>query len=294
MSGEPWSLGKLTRKRADGSTYWHYCLKWADDGGSHRVSLGTTSRAAAETQAREFWTRHTLAAADTIGQIMTAYLATDPSDVARKKHGWKAAEPFWGALRLNQVDEDTSKVSYPAWRKRAANTMRNELGAINSALKWAVRNKLIPSAPPIVLPAMPESEVEHLTRAQFRKFLKGCRAPHVILFAKLAIATGARCSALLELPWIRVDFDREQINLNPAGRIQKDNKRRATVPMTKQLKEALTEARECAITPFVIESGGDRIHSIKKGFEAASARSGVRCTPHMLRHSAAVWMLKKP
>jgi integrase len=290
MSGEPWVLGKLTRKRQDGSTYWSYCLRWVDDGGPHRVSLGTTSRTAAEAQAREFWTKHTLASADTIGQIMEAYLDSHPSDETRKRHGWKAAKEFWSALRIDQIDEHTSKVDYPAWRNRAANTMRNELGAINSGLKWALANRLIPSAPSIVLPAMPESEVEHLSRAQFKRFLKGCKAPHVILFAKLAIATGARCSALLELPWIRVDFDREQINLNPLGRIQKDNKRRATVPMTKQLKEALLEAQECAITPFVIESGGDRIHSIKKGFEAASKRSGVRCTPHMLRHSAAVWM----
>lgn len=290
MSGEPWTLGKLTRKRVDGSTYWAYCIRWADNRGSHRVSLGTQSRTAAEAQAREFWTRHTLASADTIGQIVTAYLDTHPSDEARKRDGWKAAKAFWGNLRIDQVDEKTSTEAYPAWRQRAANTMRNELGTINSALKWAKRTKLIPDTPAIILPAMPESEVEHLSRAQFKRFLKGCKAPHVALFAKLALATGARCRALLELPWVRVDFDRRQINLNPPDRIQKNNKRRATVPMTDQLYDALLEARESALSPFVIEVGGDRILSIRKGFEAASARSKVHCTPHMLRHSAAVWM----
>lgn len=290
MSGEPWVLGKLTRKRADGSTYWAYCIRWADERGTHRVSLGTTSRTAAEAQAREFWTRHTLASADTIGQVVSAYLDSHPGDETRKRHGWKAAEPFWGALRIDQIDEATSKTDYPEWRKRAPNTMRNELGVVNAALKWALRSKLIPAAPPIILPAMPESEVEHLTRRQFKRFLAGCKAPHVALFAKLAIATGARCTALLELTWDRVDFGRDQINLNPAGRVQKDNKRRATVTMNEQIKATLQEAYEVSISPYVIEVGGKPIRSIKKGFEAASVRSGVRCTPHMLRHSAAVWM----
>lgn len=291
MPGEPWSIGKLTRRRDDGTTYWSWCIRYADAGGSHRVSLGTTSRTAAEAKAREFWQRLTLAHADTIGEIMTAYLDSHPADEARKRHGWKASQPFWGRLRLDQVDVVTSKIEYPAWRNRAANTVRNELGAINSALKWAKRSGLLPGDPPaIILPPMPESEVEHLTKAQFRKFLAGCHAPHVRLFAQLAVTTGARCTALLELPWVRVDLDRRIINLNPAGRTQKDNKRRATVPINDRLLPVLVEAREFALTPFVIEQGGDRIRSIKKGIAAAAQRSGVHCTPHMFRHSAAVWM----
>lgn len=292
MSGEPWTLGKLTRRRADGSTYWHWCIKWSDQRGPHRLSLGTASRTAAEAQARQFWTRHTLAAADTIGQLVEGYLdaLNGAGDEKRKREGWKAAKPFWGHLRVDQVDDLTSRDEYPAWRNRAANTLRNELGLINTALKWAKRGKMISDAPPIILPAMPESEVEHLTKAQFRKFLAGCRAPHVKLFAQLAVTTGARCTALLELPWIRVDLDRRLINLNPAGRIQKENKRRATVPINDKLHPVLTEAKEAALSPFVIETGGERIKSIKKGIEAASKRSGVHCTPHMFRHSAAVWM----
>ena len=225
---------------------------------------------------------------------MAAYLDSlgTGGDVIRKRHAWKAAQGFWGNLRMTQIDDETS-AAYARSRNRAANTLRNELGAIRTALKWAERKKIIERAPPVILPAMPESEVEHLSKAQFRRFLAGCKAPHVRLFAQLAILTGARASALLELPWIRVDLERRRINLNPAGRIQKENKRRATVPINDKLYPILLEAKECALTPFVIESRGDRIQSIKKGFEAASQRSGVRCTPHMLRHSAAVWMAEE-
>ena len=52
----------------------------------------------------------------------------------------------------------------------------------------------------------------------------------------------------------------------------------------------LIEAKEAAQTDYVIEYQGGPVASIRKGFEAASARSGVHCTPHMLRHSAAVRM----
>lgn len=294
MSDRPWRIGSLTRRRADGTKYRTWVIKWADAGGPHRLSLGTADRSAAEATARDFWARRTLTGADTVGEIMTAYLASlnGTRDEKRKRQAWVHAGPFWADRRIGQIDRETS-AAYVAQRKRAANTLRNELGPIRTALRWAVGEKLIAAAPPIVLPAMPDSEVEHLTKAQFRRFLAGCRAPHVRLFAQLAVTTGGRASALLELPWVRVDLERRVINLNAAGRIQRENKRRATVPINERLHAILTEARAAALSPFVIESGGDRIKSIANGIAAAARRSKVRCTPHMFRHSAAVWMAEQ-
>lgn len=231
---------------------------------------------------------------------MTAYLDTlgGTRDEKRKREAWKAAEPFWGKLRPDQVDKETSG-EYLAWRAKAANTMRNELGPIRTALAWALGEGIIKQAPPIKLPAMPESEVEHLTKAQFRRFLEGCHAPHVRLFVQLALTTGARSKHLLSLPWVRVDLERRRINLKPVRAAadleerEAPNKGRAIVPINDRLLPLLVEAKAGALTPFVIEHNGERIASIRKGMEAASARSGVRCTPHMLRHSAAVWMAEE-
>ncbi len=294
MSRQSWTIGSLTRKRTDGTSYRTWCIKWTDGDGPHRLSLGTEDRAAAETAARLFWSRRTVASAGTVGDVMTAYLDSlqGARDERRKREAWSAAGPFWSGLRMTQIDRQTS-ATYIAQRNRAANTLRNELGAIRTALRWAVGEKLIPEAPPIILPPMPESEVHHLSKAQFRRFLNGCRAPHVKLFAQLAITTGGRATALLELPWVRVDFERRVINLNPAGRVQKDNKRRAAVPINDRLFPLLVDARAGALTPFVIETGGERILSIRKGIGAAAERSGVHCTPHMFRHSAAVWMAEE-
>jgi len=58
-------IGVLRRKRDDGTAYWSFAIKWADERGAHRVSLGTTDRAAAEAKARKFWAERTIGHADT-------------------------------------------------------------------------------------------------------------------------------------------------------------------------------------------------------------------------------------
>lgn len=136
---------------------------------------------------------------------------------------------------------------------------------------------------------MPETSVGHLTKEQFRQFLTGCGSSHVLLFAMLAVVTGARKTALLEAKWEQVDFDRRMIRLNPAGRDQ-NRKHRATVPLNDMILPALREARLGALTEYVIEHRGAPLQDIKNGIAAAASRSGVPCHPHMFRHSAAVWM----
>lgn len=218
---------------------------------------------------------------------MEAFLTATDGQTGNKRdrEAWRAAEPFWGNVRPALVDADMCK-SYTASRNRAANTVRNEIGAVRRGMKWA---KAAP-AEPLWMPVSPESTVDHLSKAQFRKFLAGCRAPHVRLFAQIAVATGARSKALRLLKWERVDLERMQIDLNPKGAIQVANKRKAVVPVNKQLAPALIEAKEAALTEYVIEYKSGPIDSIQTGFDAASERSGVHCTPHMLRHSAAVWL----
>ena len=62
------------------------------------------------------------------------------------------------------------------------------------------------------------------------------------------------------------------------------------MPINDVLLPLLEDAKAGALTDWVIEYQGGPIASIRKGFEAASKRSGIHCTPHMLRHSPAVWM----
>jgi len=293
-STHPYSLAKLTRKRADKTRYWSYCIVWWEGGKRRRLSLGTTDRVAVEALARTAWAGLARQSAlVTVGDFVEAYLGDvdrpDPvPDHRRKREAWVAAKGYWSELIPDQIDEGVS-LAYPRWRNRSANTHRQELSLVRSALAWAVNCNRLTKAPKITLPSLPPSSVAHLTKPQFRTFITACAAPHVRLFAMLAVTTGGRKSALLQARWSQVDFDRRLLDLNPAGRTQ-NSKFRATVPLNDLIVPELERARADATTDFIIEHRGKPMLDIKKGIAAASRRCGIKVHPHMFRHSAAVWM----
>lgn len=286
MASNPYTLGRLTRQRSDGTSYWSFCIIWREGETRRRVSLGTTDRIAAEQRARRYWATMAEDAVRSVGDVMERYFRQ--CDDRRKRDAWAAAKPYWAGLLVEDVTIEDSR-RYHEWRKRAVNTVRNELSCLRAALRWAEREKLIDKAPAVHVPAMPPSSVEHLTKAEFRRFLTGCGMPHVKLFAILAVTTGARKTALLQCKWAQVDWDRALLDLS-GGATTPGNKSRATVALNDRAMEALREAKKAALTEWLIEYRDGPIADIKKGIAAASQRSGVRCHPHMFRHSAAVWM----
>jgi integrase len=226
-----------------------------------------------------------------VGEAVQAYLTgkADIASIKRARVAWKAAAPFWDKLPIARVDTKAAE-DYRARRAHCkAITVRNELAVIRAALNWGVKQKLVKVAPFIQMPPLPPSTVGHLSKTQFRTVVDNAIAPHIKLFLALAVGTGARTNALLDLTWDRVNFETNLIELNPRDRVQ-TSKYRATVPMNAQLRALLAEAKNGAMSDFVIEHGRERVASIKKGFAAACARAGVKATPHMMRHSAAVWM----
>jgi integrase len=286
-----YSLGKLTRKRSDGSRYWSFCIKYPDPSsrtGYSRVSLGTTCPVAAETAAKRYWEARTLSRADTIGAMVAAYLDSlgGAKDEYNKRCRWRKMDPYWASLTCNDIDEDATD-RYLEWRKGVSvNSIRNEIGLLRAALRWAWGKKVIPSMPLLKWPQQPRSTTAHLSKVQFRKYLDCCVMPHVKLFAILAVTTGARKGALLEAKWDQIDWDRRLFDLGEGNAI----KGRAIVPLNDRAMDALREAKEGAISAYIIEVGGDRINDIKKGIGAAGKRLGLHVHPHMFRHSAAVWM----
>lgn len=204
---------------------------------------------------------------------------------------WTCAKPYWNAIPIGRVDKEMAR-DYRDHRSHCrAVTVRNELSVIRAALNLCEQDKLIDKAPFVKMPSIPQSGIRHLTRAQFAKLLVGAEkgAAHIALFMKLAISTGARVTALLELTWGQVDMAANRIYLNQQDRVQ-TSKGRATVPMNDKLRAAMAEAKLAALTDYVIEHNGARVGSIKTAWNAARRRSGIKATPHMLRHSAAVWL----
>jgi Site-specific recombinase XerD len=174
---------------------------------------------------------------------------------------------------------------------RKIGTVHTELGHLRSALRWAAKTRLIDAVPYIELPPKPASDVRPLSDAQIHALLDGCGAPHVRLAVVLLLATGARVGAVLDLTWDRVDFDRGVIDLRlPDGVTRKG---RAIVPMNRMARAALEASFQARLTDHVVEWGGKRVRSIRKGYSAALRRAELKdVNIHQIRHTVAVRMLQ--
>ncbi|MFN3474033.1 MAG: tyrosine-type recombinase/integrase [Blastomonas sp.] len=223
---------------------------------------------------------------------MLAYIddreAAGVASVDRMRDAWKAMRAYWADLMPESITDDLAK-NYSASRRASVATIRTELGILAAALNMGERQGNVTRAPKVWRPQAPERRERHLTKLEFRAFLDACVAPHVRLYAILGVTTAARPSAILDLTWDRVDLEAGMANLNPVGRIQ-TAKRRPRVPLNELAIEALREAYLARQSIWVIERGGQKVGSIKKGFLAASGRAGFKVTPYTLRHTGAVWM----
>jgi integrase len=220
---------------------------------------------------------------------MTGYLAsiTEKPSHKRREDAWKAMKSFWERTDPVMIDAQMCR-DYAEQRKAGPATIRYELLQVSTALGWGRAGKHIVVKPDMWLPEVAERKVRHLSHAQFERFFAAVKAPHARLYCLLGLYTMARPTAILELTWDRVDFDRRLIDLNPAGRKQ-TAKRRPVVRMNDELHDALAEAyaaRQCA---YVVERGAQKVASVKKAFQAASERCGMHVTPYALRHTGAVW-----
>lgn len=266
-----------------------YAIVWYEGDKRHRRQLDSSDRPSAESEARQLWQR-----ADdapwTVGRIIEGYIADlakdNPPSLQRRKDAWKAMRPFWENVDPTTIDQDMCR-DYRAIRPVADATARYELLMLSTALNWAVAEKHIAGRPKLWMPPKGEYEIRYLERNELEKFVEAVKAPHARLYVLLGLYTMARPAAILELEWHQVDFERRQIKLNPSGR-QQTAKRRPVVPINDELYEALVAAYEVRQGSAIIERGAEPIQSIKKAFQAASKRSGVKATPYTLRHTGAV------
>lgn len=220
---------------------------------------------------------------------MAGYLATiehKPS-YKRRKDAWKAMKTFWERTDPDLIDKAMCK-SYALQRRAGPATVRYELLQLSTALKWGRGEKLITSQPEMWLPETPDRKVRHLDHDEFERFFAEVKAHHARLYVLIGLYTMARPAAILDLTWDRVDFDRGLIDFNPPGRKQ-TAKRRPVVAIADDLMADLKLAYEGRQSQYVIEKAGKKVASIRKAFEAASERSGIKVTPYTLRHTGAVW-----
>lgn len=255
-----------------------------------RITTGTADRGLAESRARELWARRNAAKSERVEDLWPLYVkdrVTDGVIAERFPVAWKALAPHFGKRIGSAITREDCRAYHKARVKdgMAASSIVTELALLRACLRWRYKA----AAPSIWLPPASPARDEYLTKDQARQIVAAAETPHVRLFVILGLTTGARASAILDLTWDRVDFEHGTINYKPAGRVQ-TNKRRTVVPMNEMAREALQEAYRGRLTGHVIEYGGKPVGSIKKGIQRLAARTGIRFSPHVLRHTCAVWM----
>jgi integrase len=221
---------------------------------------------------------------------------------------WKSLGPKFGPLLPADIEspvivegeERTICHEYAMELARqglARDTIWDRLSCLRTALNWAKKRNLIDQVPYVWVPAKGKPRDIIWTEEEIIRLLASCESPHVRLFILIAIATGARKTAILQLLWERVDFERRMIDFRDTAERSILEKRRikgrAVVEFGDAVGIALMEAKDAALTDHVIEFNGKPVGNIKKGLAAAIKRAGLKqfgAGAHVIRHSAATWL----
>lgn len=261
-----------------------------EEGKRLRITTSTDDRGLAEARARAIWEQRNSRRSDRLDDLWPGYVTDRVRDGARAdrfKCHWTALAPHFGHRIGSAITRDDCRAYYDERRGDgySDSTIKTDLEFLRACLRYHYGA----NAPSIwIAPAAPPRDT-WLTKAEARLLVNLAVTPHVKLFVTLGLATGARAGAILDLEWSWVDFEHDTIDFRPPGRVQ-TSKRRTIVPMNANAREALVTAHKGRLSGNVIEYGGKPVQSVKKAVQRLSERAGIPFSPHVLRHTCAVWM----
>lgn len=265
-----------------------------ESGKRHRHSLGTNDQDEAKRRLAHYELTNAVldkATQKTVSEIYTKYLdylRIEGKPTQRVEFGFRRLSPVFGHLYPQYVTPELVR-EYTKSRKASRGTIHLELNYLRTILRWGYKNQYLPKEVFVKLPPKAAPKTDYITKEQFHEVLSATTYSHLHLFMVLAVSTGARSNAILDLTWDRVDFTRRLIDLRNTERYE-TAKGRAVVPITDSAYKYLSEARKGAQTRYVIEYAGSPVKHIRYAMERISERAGIKVTAHMFRHSAAVWM----
>lgn len=220
-------------------------------------------------------------------------LATMTTNRVREYWAWRSGH----SMKLVDKEAGTMRV---AERSISAGTIIRDLaGVLRPAIQHAIKQRrLTPGVYHVPAPAAPPGREYWITRAQAARLLWETRRDprarlHLPLYTLIALYTGQRRGAILDLTWPQVDLVAGRIDFNPPGRTR-TRKGRPIIPIPRGLLAALHRAHTRASGQHVVAYYGNQVTDVKTGFNSAAARAGIPdCTSHVLRHTAGTWMAQR-
>jgi integrase len=299
-------MGKRWRKYSVGiyrlgQLHGEAVVVWSDSEGPHRRRLGVHGEVEGKQAVDNFVRKLRQLRADdpkTVSEVWTDYIADrqrDGKKVKAMQYHWRALAPRFAAMTTQSINADVCR-DYAKGRLeagRSQGTIWTELTQLRSALNWAKKRRFITEAPYVWIPAKPKPKQRVLTQDEIYRLLEADAMPHIRLFIALALKTGGRTEALLELTWDRVDFAAGTIDLNEPATInpltKAVRKGRSVVPIADDLLPFLRDATAGALSNHVIEWCGEPVQRVAKSFARTRGLAGLgpEVTPHTLRHTVA-------
>jgi integrase len=280
----------------------NWYVQWREKGAKRRVSARTTDRAKAEAFLAAFRLSYVEEEPEdwpALWTVLDWYYdghASKKASAQQAKIAITHLKSFFGATAIPDLKHSKQERYIEARRETGMSdaTIGRELSVLNAALRKAYKDNKLPATPPPVatVPAAPPRE-RYLERDEVARFfwhLHGTkRHRHLLLFARLALYTGARSGAILELTWDRVNLHRGWIDYTLPGE-QQTNKRKAKVPIDTHLVRMLAHAKRRSNHTHVITYNGESVDRIVRAFRRQAKLVGLNdVTPHTLRHTFGTW-----
>jgi len=242
-----------------------------------------------------------------LGHLMADQITQDDIDDYRE---WRLSQQRWEGDPRFEGKENLGTI--------ADSTVSKDIRMLRACLNDAASRRYIASALQFRNPASESSpRTDWLTKEEVDKVLAACgeERKHLEGYILIAVTTGARKEAILELTWDQVYLPKGGVTpkegVSPSGGfmellsakgqpyidfgVGKGNKRRSkfAIGHNALLMNWLYFTADRGYER-VITFRGEAIADIKKAFATVLKEAGIkrRITPHTLKHTAITWMMK--
>lgn len=294
------------------------------DDGDIRKSTGTADRREAEAALAAYIESKQLRSGKTrsansmmISSVLNYYgehWAPQTSSAQRIGYAIDALDSYWGDKPVAAVLGSTCR-EYMSFRSCSEGTVRRELGVLQAAMNFCVKEGLLDSAPKVSLPPSPAPRERWLTPQEAAWLIRGARAlnrdgRHLAYFILCGLYTGSRKQTILNLAIDDraagagyVDTTNGVIYRKPKEKVETTKRQRPARLPPRYLAHLARQAR--AGRRFVVEDyRGRRVKDIKSGWRRAirlaeelAAKKDIHLdlsdvVPHTLKHTAITWALQ--
>lgn len=199
----------------------------------------------------------------------------------------KKLNNFFGLQYVSDITQGKINNYVREWEAKGVSngTIRRDLEHLQGALNHAVREQRLLYAPQFKKPTAPAPRDRILTNMEVNKLKKACKSPHVKAFVEIMLETGQRPGAVENLTWFQVDLKEGIIHFDRTGKKQ-TNKRSRPVPISDKLYPILNRLNKAKETGFVLEYKGEPARCVRKAFERACLKAGLKdVSRYTLRHT---------